>query len=91
MYPDTNMYLGDRSVDKRRNQAPYWGRARGVRDRLLLVVGAVALLLLIPVLWIDLLYSGRFGDDLVYAGGVALCALAAGIGFALIRILDGGR
>jgi hypothetical protein len=85
------MYLRGRSVDTRRNQARYWGRAQGVRDRLLLVLGAVALLAVVPALWIWLLYSGRFRAELVYAGGIGLCALTVGIGFAMIRILEGGR
>ena len=78
-------------MDTRRNPARYWGRAQGVRDRLLLVLGAVALLAVVPALWIWLRYGGGFGPELVYAGGVGLCVLTAGIGFAMIRILEGGR
>jgi hypothetical protein len=85
------MYLGGPSPGPSRNQARYWGRANGARDRLLLVLGAISLLLLVPALWIWLLYSGRFGAEVVYGGGIGLCALAAGIGFAMIRILEGGR
>jgi hypothetical protein len=85
------MYLGGRSAGPNRNNARYWGRASEARDRLLLVLGAISLLLLIPALWIWLLYSGSFGAEVVHGGGIGLSALAAGIGFAMIRILDGGR
>jgi hypothetical protein len=57
----------------------------------LLVLGAIALLALVPILWIWLLYGVGFGSEAVYAGGIGLCALAAGVGFAMIRILDGPR
>ncbi len=85
------MYLGGRSAGPSRNAARYWGRASGAGDRLLPVLGAISLLLLIPALWIWLFYSGGFGAGVVYGGGMGLCALAAGIGFAMIRILEGGR
>jgi hypothetical protein len=85
------MYLGGPSAGPSGNEARYWGRARGARDRLLLVLGAISLLLLVPALWIWLLYSGRFEAEMVYGGGIGLGALAAGIGFAMIRILDGRR
>jgi hypothetical protein len=85
------MYLGGRSAGPSRNDARYWGRATGARDRLLLVLGGISLLLLVPALWIWLLYSGAFGAEVVYGGGIGLSALAAGIGFAMIRILEGGR
>jgi hypothetical protein len=85
------MYLGGPSAGPSRNEARYWGRARGARDRLLLVLGAISLLLLVPALWIWLVYGGRFGAEMVYGGGIGLSALAAGIGFAMIRILEGGR
>jgi hypothetical protein len=85
------MYLGGSSTGPSRNGARYWGRARGALDRLLLVLGAISLLLLVPAFWIWLLYSGRFGAEIFYGGGIGLCALATGIGFAMIRILEGGR
>jgi hypothetical protein len=89
MYSETSMYSKGRRGDLRRNEARYWGRAQGVRDRLLLLIGAVSLLAVVPSLWIWLLYSGRFGAEVIYGGGIGLCVLAAGIGFAMIRILDG--
>jgi hypothetical protein len=85
------MYLGSRNPGPSRNEARYWGRATGALDRLLLVLGAISLLLLVPSLWIWLLYGGRFGAEAVYGGGIGLSVLAAGIGFAMIRILEGGR
>jgi hypothetical protein len=85
------MYLGGSNRGPSRHDARYWGRARRAGDRLLLVLGAISLVLVVPSLWIWLLYSGRFGGGLVYAGGLALSALAAGVGFAMIRILDGPR
>jgi hypothetical protein len=60
-------------------------------DRVLLVLGAVALLALVPILWIWLVYGAGFGGEAVYAGGIGLCVLTAGVGFAMIRILDGRR
>jgi hypothetical protein len=60
-------------------------------DRVLLVLGAIALLALVPMLWIWLLYGGGFGGEAVYVGGMGLCVLTAGVGFAMIRILDGRR
>jgi hypothetical protein len=85
------MYLGGGSAGPSRNTARYWGRASGARDRLLLVLGAISLLLVVPALWIWILYSGRFGAETVYGGGIGLCVLAGGVGFAMIRILEGGR
>jgi hypothetical protein len=57
----------------------------------LLVLGAIALLAVVPILWTWLLYGGGFGDEAVYAGGIGICVLTAGVGFAMIRILDGRR
>lgn len=85
------MYLGGPSAGPSRNEARYWGRACGARDRLLLVLGAISLVLVVPALWIWLLYSGRVGAEMVYGGGIGLCALTVGVGFAMIRILDGRR
>jgi hypothetical protein len=56
----------------------------------LLLLGAVALLLVVPVLWLWIAY-GAHSSGLVWAGGIGLSLLAAGIGLAMIRILDGGR
>jgi hypothetical protein len=91
MYSKTVMYLGGSNPGPSRSDARYWGRARGALDRLLLALGFVSLVLLVPALWIWLLYSGRFGGGLVYAGGLGLSTLAAGIGLAMIRMLDGRR
>lgn len=63
----------------------------GAVDRVLLALGAGALLLVVPMLWIWLLYgSGLPGSDVV-AGGIGLCVLTAGIGVAMIKLLDGAR
>jgi hypothetical protein len=78
-------------MDGRRNDARYWGRARGVRDRLLLVLGAIALVAIVPMLWIWVLYGGGFSGEAVYGAALALSLIVAGIGFAMIRILDGIR
>jgi hypothetical protein len=60
-------------------------------DKALIGVGAAALVVVVPMLWIWLVYGrGLSGTDL-WAGGIALCVLTAGIGAALIRILDGIR
>jgi hypothetical protein len=64
---------------------------KGILDRLLLALGAAALLLVVPMLWIWVLYGSGLSGSEVIAGGVALCALTAGIGWAMIRILDGVR
>ncbi len=55
------------------------------------MLGAIALLAVVPILWIWLLYGAGLGGEAVYAGGIGLCALTAGVGFAMIRILDGRR
>jgi hypothetical protein len=60
-------------------------------DRVLLVLGAIALIALVPILWIWVLYGGAFGGEAVYAAGIGLCVLTGGVGFAMIRILDGRR
>lgn len=85
MYPDRT-----RSAEND-HPARYWGRADGSLDRLLLVLGAIALIGLVPVLWIWLLYGSGLGSTIVYGGGTALCAVTAGIGFAMLRLLDGRR
>jgi hypothetical protein len=74
--------------ERERAQVPL---PQGRLDRALLAVGAAALLAVIPMLWIWLLYgSGLRGSDVV-AGAIALSVLAAGIGGAMIRLLDGAR
>jgi hypothetical protein len=74
--------------ERERAQVPL---PQGRLDRALLAVGAAALLAVIPMLWIWLLYgSGLPGSDVV-AGAIALSVLAAGIGGAMIRLLDGAR
>lgn len=63
---------------------------RGV-DRVLLALGAAALLGVVPMLWIWLLYGSRLSGVDIVAAGVGLSALTAGIGAAMIRILDNVR
>jgi hypothetical protein len=58
-------------------------------DRVLLGMGAVALLALVPLLWIWLVYSSGLAGLGFWAGGLGLCAVTAGIGWAMLRILDG--
>ena len=78
----------DSMRERERVQVPL---PQGRLDRLLLAVGAAALLAVVPMLWIWLLYgSGLPGSD-VLVGGIGLCVLTAGIGGAMIRILDGIR
>jgi hypothetical protein len=72
-------------------KARYWGRTQEVFDRVLLVLGAIALVALVPMLWIWLLYGSSLGARGVYAAATGLSLLSAGIGFAMIRILDGRR
>jgi hypothetical protein len=62
---------------------------RSSLDRVLLGVGAAALVAVVPMLWIWILYSSGLGSSAVLPSGVGLCLLTAGIGWALIRILDG--
>jgi uncharacterized RDD family membrane protein YckC len=58
-------------------------------DRVLLGLGAVALLALVPLLWTWLLYGSGLSGSAILVGGVGLCLLTAGVGTAMIRILDG--
>jgi hypothetical protein len=60
-------------------------------DKLLLGLGAAALLAVVPMLWIWLLYGSGLSSGAVRGGGVVLGALTVGIGATMIRILDGGR
>jgi uncharacterized RDD family membrane protein YckC len=58
-------------------------------DKVLLGLSAVALLALVPLLWIWLLYGSGLSGSPILVGGVGLCLLTAGVGAAMIRILDG--
>jgi hypothetical protein len=60
-------------------------------DRALLGLGAAALLAVVPILWIWLVYGSGLAGSALWAAAVGLCALAAGIGGAMIRLLDGRR
>jgi uncharacterized RDD family membrane protein YckC len=60
-------------------------------DRLLLGLGAAALVAVVPMLWLWLLYGSALSGARIYAAAAALCALTAAIGGAMIRILDGPR
>jgi hypothetical protein len=91
MYSKTIMYLKSSKAGPRSHEARYWGRAQGTLDRLLLLLGWISLLCLAPMLWIWLLYGSGLSAGLIYAAAAAVCTLVAGIGFAMIRILDGRR
>jgi hypothetical protein len=60
-------------------------------DRALLGLGAAALVAVVPTLWIWLVYGSGLTGGGLWAGGVGLCALTAGIGGAMIRLLDADR
>ena len=60
-------------------------------DRVLLGLGALALTALVPMLWIWLLYGSRLTGLHLDIAALALGGLTAGIGAAMIRILDGAR
>jgi hypothetical protein len=91
MYSEAVMYPSRPSSADRTPGARYWGRAHGALDRLLLVLGAIALIGLVPVLWIWLLYGSGLGSGAVYGGGAGLCGVTAAIGFAMLHLLDGRR
>jgi hypothetical protein len=91
MYSETVMYPKSGRADSTRERARYWGRAQGFLDRALLLLGAIGLVAVIPMLWIWALYGGGLGDRGVYVAAVGLSVLAAGLGFAMIRLLDGRR
>jgi hypothetical protein len=55
----------------------------------LLGLGAVALLVLVPLLWSWLLYGSGLSGSALLLSGVGLCAVTAGIGWGMLRILDG--
>jgi hypothetical protein len=60
-------------------------------DRILLLAGAISLALVVPMLWLWIAYGGALSPDLIWAGGIGLSAIVAGIGLGMIRILDGHR
>jgi hypothetical protein len=64
---------------------------QGIVDRVLLAVGATALLAVVPLLWIWLLYGSGLSAPGIFAAGIGLAGLTAGIGAAMIRVLDEGR
>ncbi len=76
-----------------RGEAGDWRSALPGRriDRVLFGVGVVALVLAVPAVWILLFYGrGLAGADL-WVAGVALSAVTAVIGVALVRMLGDGR
>lgn len=85
------MYLRSGRPLGRHQGARYWGRSRRAVDRLLLVLGGIALVGLVPMLWIWVLYGSALGTTVVHAAAIGLCLVTVGIGFAMIRILDGRR
>ncbi len=64
---------------------------QGALDRVLLGLGAAALIAVIPMLWLWLLYGSGLGAAVVYPGAGVLAALTLGTGLVMIRILDEGR
>ena len=60
-------------------------------DRALLGLGVAAILAVVPALWIWLVYGSGLTGSGLWAGGIGLCVLTAGIGAAMISLLDGGR
>jgi hypothetical protein len=70
-----------------------WRRAlpRDRATRLLLGLGAVALVAVLPLLWMWLLYASSLSGAPVYLGAVGLGGLALGIGLSMNRLLDGTR
>jgi hypothetical protein len=75
----------------RERERPQLPLPQGKLDRALLAVGAGALLAVIPMLWIWLLYGSGLSQNAITAAAIGLCVLTAGIGGAMIRILDGIR
>lgn len=59
--------------------------------RILLAVGALALIAVIPLLWMWLLYASSLSPAVVYAGAVTLAGITIATGAAMIRILDDAR
>ena len=60
-------------------------------DRALLGLGAAALVAVVPILWIWLAYGSALRGLGLWAAGIGLCLITAGIGAAMIRMLDAGR
>jgi hypothetical protein len=60
-------------------------------DRALVGLGAAALLAVVPTVWIWLVYGSGLAGPGLWAAGIGLCALTAGIGWAMLRLLDGPR
>jgi hypothetical protein len=75
----------------RERERPQLPLPRGRLERSLLGVGAAALIAVVPMLSSWLLYGSGLPESGVIVGGIALCLLTAGIGAAMIRILDGIR
>jgi hypothetical protein len=75
----------------RERERPQLPLPQGRLDRVLLAVGAAALLAVIPMLWIWLLYGSGLSQTAITVAAIGLCVLAAGIGGAMIRLLDGIR
>jgi hypothetical protein len=61
------------------------------QDRALFLLGAISLLIVVPGLWLWIAYGGNLPHALVWVEGVGLSAMTAGIGLAMIRMLDGRR
>lgn len=76
-----------------RGEAGNWRAALPRRrvDRVLLGVGVVALLLVVPIVWILLVYGRALAGAELWVAGIGLSVMTAGIGLAMIRILDGQR
>jgi hypothetical protein len=60
-------------------------------DRVLLGLGAAALVAVVPVLWTWLAYGSALTGTGRWIAGIGLCVLTAGIGAAMIRLLDRPR
>jgi hypothetical protein len=56
--------------------------------RVLFGIGFAALLVAVPVLWMYVLYAAALPPWGTYAAAIGLCALAAGLGRALIGMLE---
>jgi hypothetical protein len=63
----------------------------GVQDRALFVLGVISLLVVVPGLWLWIAYGSSLSPALIWMGGLGLSAMTAGIGLAMIRMLDGKR
>ena len=76
-----------------RGEAGDWRSALPGRlaDRVLFGVGVVALVLVVPTVWILLFYGRALAGGELWVAGIGLSVMTAGIGLALIRILDGER